>query len=201
MAEKDQTERLKAGNARFRDLVANAHDPAETRASLAAANPYAIVLGCSDSRVPPEIVFHEWIGRLFVIRVVANVAGTDETGAIEYALARWDCQLVVVLGHTQCAGIAAAMERPPAGYEPLPDSADSTNLLSLISSIRSNLGWTRDLSSADSWADAVRLNVGCTIEKLLSWSTPIRGRVDAGRLKVVGAVYHVETGAVEFLED
>jgi carbonic anhydrase len=193
-------DRLKAGNARFLDAIARAPNPAGVTASLAVANPYAIVLGCSDSRVPPEIVFNESVGRLFVIRVASNVAGTDETGTIEYALARWNCPLVVVLGHTQCGGVASAMDRPPPGAEPPPDPSGSMSLSALLGSIRSNLGWTRGWSSTDPWAEAVHLNVRRTIEQLLTWSIPIRRRVEAGQLKVVGAVYHVETGQVEFLD-
>ena len=192
-------ERLQAGNARFLDGIAHMSNPAAVTASLSVANPYAIVLGCSDSRVPPETVFNESVGRLFVIRVASNVAGHHETGTIEYALARWGCPLVVILGHTQCGGIGAAMDRPPAGVEELLDTAGSVSLSSMLSSIRSNLGWAGGATSQDPWADAVRANIRRTMEQLLTWSQPIRRRVDAGQLTVVGAIYHVETGAVEFL--
>ena len=191
---------LRAGNARFLDSVAASDDPAAATASLSQADPYAIVLGCSDSRVPPELVFDESVGRLFVIRVASNVAGNEEIGTIEYAVARWDCPLVVVLGHTQCGGIAAAMSQLPPGADPPPDPTGSTHLSLLLGSIRSNLAWTRDQPSADPWQDAVRMNVRQTINQILLWSMPIRRRVDTGCLNVVGAVYHVETGEVEFLE-
>ncbi|HEY5487800.1 MAG TPA: carbonic anhydrase, partial [Candidatus Limnocylindrales bacterium] len=161
----------------------------------------AVVLGCSDSRVPPETVFNETVGRLFVIRVAANVAGNAEIGTIEYALARWECPLIVVLGHTQCGGVAAAMARLPAGAEAPPDATGSLSLSLLLASIRNNLGWKRDSSSTDPWGEAVRTNVSRTTEQLLSLSLPIRRRVDAGRLTVVGAIYKVETGDVEFLDD
>jgi carbonic anhydrase len=193
-------ERLRAGNDRFLNAIARAPDPSNAEAALAVADPYAIVLGCSDSRVPPEVVFSESVGRMFVIRVASNVAGNDEIGTIEYALARWGCPLIVVLGHTQCGGIAAAMDPLPPGAEPPPASADSVHLSVLLGSIHSNLGWTNAGSSADPWTDAVTLNVRRTMEQLLIWSIPIRRRVDAGQLQVVGAIYHVETGAVEFLE-
>jgi carbonic anhydrase len=191
-------ERLRAGNERFLSAIAHSPDPAGVTATLAKAEPYAIVLGCSDSRVPPEIVFNESIGRLFVIRVAGNVAGNEETGTIEYALALWGCPLVVVLGHTQCAGVAAAMDRPPQGLERPIDPSGSMNLSALIARIRSNLGWTRDWSSTDPWTDAVRLNVRRTIEQMLTWSLPIRRGVESGNLMVVGAIYHVETGEVDF---
>ncbi len=195
----DAIAKLKAGNERFFNAISAAPDPAAVRASLSLADPYAIVLGCSDSRVPPEVVFDETLGRLFVIRVASNVAGAEQTGTIEYALARWDCPLVVVLGHTQCGGIAAAMGITPAG-ERAPDWSESMNLGSLLSSIRNNLGWTGSTNSPDAWSEAVRRNVRETTSKLLTWSLPIRRRVQSGTLQVSGAVYDVETGIVEFLE-
>lgn len=193
-------ERLRAGNDRFLEEIANTPDPAATAAELSKADPYAVILGCSDSRVPPEIIFNETVGRLFVIRVASNVAGNEEIGTIEYALARWDCPLVVILGHTQCGGIAAAMDRLPPGAEPPPDTSSSMHLTSLLGAIRSHLGWIGYPASADPWADAVRSNVRRTMEQLLIWSVPIRRRVDAGQLHIIGAIYRVETGAVEFLD-
>jgi carbonic anhydrase len=190
---------LKSGNERFLDTIRRSPDPATAAEALATADPYAIVLGCSDSRVPPEIIFDESIGRLFVIRVASNVAGSEETGTIEYALGRWGCPLLVVLGHTQCGGVAAAMDRLPAGADPPPSIPGASSLASLLSTTRTNLGWS-GMSSDDPWLDAVRMNVTRTIANLAMWSGPIRERVESGCLKIVGAVYHVETGAVEFLE-
>ena len=192
-------ERLRAGNGRFLDSIAGSDDPETAMAALAVAEPYAIVLGCSDSRVPPELVFDESVGRLFVIRVAANVAGNEEIGTIEYAISRWKCRLVVVLGHTQCSGVAAAMEKLPAGAEPPPNATGSTYLGMLLGSIRANLGWTGHETAADPWRNAVRANVRRTIEQILLWSIPIRRHVDTGELAIVGAVYDVETGEVEFL--
>jgi carbonic anhydrase len=194
-------EQLGEGNTRFLDAIAATEDPDATTASLAAADPYAIVLGCSDSRVPPEIVFDEPPGRLFVIRVASNVAGNDETGTIEYAVARWGCPLVVVLGHTQCGGVAAVMDPPPPGADPTPNTSGAINLLGLLAAIRGNLGWSAaGCKSADPWFDAVCLNVRRSMEQLRTRSLVIRRQVDAGDLRIVGAVYHVETGAVEFLD-
>ena len=195
-----ELEMLAAGNARFLDAIAQAPDPEAVTASLAVADPYAIVLGCSDSRVPPEVVFDESVGRLFVVRVASNVAGNIETGSIEYALARWDCPLVVVLGHSQCGGVAAAMDRLPPGADPTPDASGAVNLSSLVASIHANLGWAPAAASADPWLEAVRRNVRRTMEQLVTWSMLVRKRVESGQLRVVGAIYHVETGAVEFLD-
>lgn len=190
---------LKSGNARFVEGISTDHDSTQITAALASADPYAVVLGCSDSRVPPELIFDESVGRLFVIRVVSNVAGNEGIGAIEYALARWGCPLVVVLGHTQCGGIAAAMDPPPPGADAPPYAPGSVHLPSMLASIRTHLTWTVG-SSPDPWTDAVRMNVRRTIEQLLAWSIPIRHRADTGALTLVGAIYHVETGEVEFIE-
>jgi carbonic anhydrase len=191
---------LRAGNARFLGAVAAGHDVADVEAMLSVANPYAVVLGCSDSRVPPEIVFDESVGRLFVIRVAANLAAGAEIGTIEFALARWGCPLVVVLGHSQCSAIAAAMDRLPPGAAASPDMGESTSLPSLIAAIQANLRGTTDGSSDDLWLDAVRGNVRRTMENLAAASPPVRRRMEDGRLRVAGAIYHVETGTVEFLE-
>ena len=192
-------DRLRAGNARFLDAVAASADPDAAVAALSTAEPYAIVLGCSDSRVPPELVFDESIGRLFVIRVASNLAGTAEIATMEYAIARWNCPLVVVLGHTQCGAVAAAMDTPPDGAEVPPNPAGSTHLVTFLGAVRANLGWTGHQTGADPWGDAVRANVLRTIEQIQLWSMPIRRQVEAGRLVVVGAVYDVESGQVEFM--
>jgi carbonic anhydrase len=191
---------LRTGNARFLGAVGANQDAAGIEARLARANPYAIVLGCSDSRVPPEIVFDESVGRLFVIRVAASLAGSAEIGTIEFGLARWGCPLLVVLGHSQCSAVAAAMDRLPPGADPSPKPRDAANLASLVGSIHANVGWIAAGSFDDPWLEAVRRNVRRTMEQLVTGSPLIRRRVEDGRLLVGGAIYHVETGAVEFLD-
>jgi len=191
--------RLAEGNARFLDGIAASPDPAGLAAALVAADPYAIVLGCSDSRVPPELIFDEGAGRLFVVRVASNVAGQSEIGSIEYAIARWNCPLLLVLGHTQCGGVAAAMDRLPAGADAVPADPGAVNLGPLLSSIKFNVG-RASTTAPDPWLDAVKLNVQGTVEALQLWSPMIRELVKLRRLAIVGAIYHVETGAVEFLE-
>jgi carbonic anhydrase len=192
---------LTAGNGRFVASIEASTDPAAVRAGLSRAEPYAVVLGCSDSRVPPEVIFGEAPGRLFVVRVASGVAGPNEIGTIEYALARWSCPLVVVLGHTQCGGIAASLDQLPAGAEPQPEATGWMHLSSVVFAIRSAIGDTSTCAACpDPWRAAVELHVRKTIDLLQNWSEPIRRRVAAGRLKVVGAIYDVETGAVELLD-
>lgn len=194
-------ERLAAGNRRFLSSIAGSPNPAGVTASLAGAEPYAVVLGCSDSRVPPETIFDETLGRLFVVRVAANVAGPNEIGSIEYALARWNCPLLIVLGHSQCGGIAAALDPLPGGAEKPPASAGAMHLGTLVGAIKSNLGSMGECAGApDPWLAGVQLNVRRTVELLINWSEPVRRGVVSGTLRVVGAIYHVESGEVEFLD-
>ena len=192
-------ERLAEGNGRFLNEIAVSVDPAGLTASLATADPYAIVLGCADSRVPPELIFDEGMGRLFVVRVASHVAGQAEIGSIEYAVARWSCPVVFVLGHTQCGAISAAMDRLPQEAETPPSDPGAVNMGPLLSSIKFSLG-TASPEPPDPWLEAVTVNVRSTVEALSLWSPLIRTRVDRGQLRVVGAIYHVETGAVELLD-
>jgi carbonic anhydrase len=191
-------DRLVEGNARFLDGIVTSPDPAGATAALATADPYAVVIGCSDSRVPPELIFDEWVGSLFVVRVAAHLAGQAELGSIEYAIARWNCPVLLVLGHTQCGAIAAAMDRLPPESEIPPSDPGAVNLGPLLSSVKFNLGTTSP--ALDPWLDAVTLNVHRTVEALSLWSPIIRTRVKLGQLAVAGAIYHVETGVVEFLD-
>jgi carbonic anhydrase len=194
-------ERLSDGNGRLLAAMDAAEDPAAWRESFARATPYAIVLGCSDSRVPPELVFDEGPGKLFVVRVAAGVPGPNEIGSIEYALARWDCPLVVVFGHTECGGVAASLDKLPPGSEAQPDPTGWMHMGTLVFSIRSAIGNTSQCAACpDPWRAAVELNVRKTVEVLTNWSEPIRQRVAAGRLRVVGAICDVQSARVEFLD-
>jgi carbonic anhydrase len=192
---------LAAGNGRLVSALEVAEDPEAAHRALATANPYAIVLGCADSRVPPETVFDEQPGKLFVVRVASGIAGPNEIGSIEYALARWNCPLVVVLGHTECGGIAASLDKLPPGAEPQPDPTGWMHLSTLVFSIRSAIGDTSQCAKCpDPWREAVELNVRKTVDLLVNWSEPIRRRVNAGQVRVVAAVYDVRTAKVELLD-
>jgi carbonic anhydrase len=195
-------ERLRAGNRRF---VASIRDPAarldaERRASLAEGQePFAIVLGCSDSRVPAELVFDQGFGDLFVIRVAGNIVAPSQVGSVEFAAERFGTPLVAVLGHSQCGAVQATLEalRRPA-------AASSRNLRSIVDRIRPSveplLSGDRALG-ADGIVDAaVRANIRVAAEHLRSGSEILERLVDAGRLLVVGAEYSLETGVVDFFD-
>lgn len=187
---------LREGNARFRDGTA-AHprqDAGRRAATLTEGqHPHAVVLSCSDSRVPPELLFDQGVGDLFVIRVAGNVAGSDEMGSVEYGVEHLHAPVVVVLGHTACGAVTAA-----ADGKPLPG-----HIGPLVAPIRPAVEDARKehpgLAGAGLVAAAVRCNVYQQVRTLLTESEAVREAVHAGHARVVGAVYDLSTGAVEFL--
>ncbi len=189
----DALSRLREGNARF---AANVRSPgsllsAERRAALAVAQePFAIVLGCSDSRVPVEIVFDQGPGDLFVIRVAGNVVAPSLIGSVEFAADRFGTRLVVVLGHSSCGAIAATLEelhRPSANHSP--------NLRDIVDRI------SPAVRGIDDEHEAMRANIQASVQQLRHGSRIIEGLVAAQGLLIVGAWYELETGQVRFLEE
>jgi carbonic anhydrase len=193
--------RLKEGNERFvaglRSLEAMASP--ERRAELAAAqNPFAIVLGCSDSRVPAEVVFDQGLGDLFVIRVAGNIVAPSQVGSVEFAASKFDAQLVVILGHTQCGAIAATLEavRNPTRH--------SANLRSIVDRIRPSIETLIAAGIGDDEErlvrQAVRANVRASADHLRHGSPLLEQMIHDGKLMVVGAEYSLETGVVDFFD-
>jgi carbonic anhydrase len=195
--------RLQEGNARF---VAGARDAdgAADRVrrieSVTDQQPFAVILGCSDSRVPVEIVFDQGLGDLFVIRVAGNIVAPSQIGSVEFAAERFGTRLVVVLGHTRCGAVQATLEellRPSAG-------APSRNLSSIVDRIRpavESLLETELRHDPDALArQAVRANVRASANSLRHGSRILERLIDAGGLWVVGAEYALETGAVRFFD-
>jgi len=187
-------ERLRAGNRRFvtGDTTNSATINPASRAQLVGGQtPFAIILACSDSRVPVQLVFDEGPGDLFIVRVAGNVATPTQIGSIEYAVTQLGAQLVVVLGHSSCGAVAAALDSV-ARQEPLP----SPNLEAIIEEIRPALDGLDD-ASLDA---AVLANVRRSIGRLKDGS-PILGELIENRdLTVTGATYALETGEVAFLD-
>jgi carbonic anhydrase len=185
--------RLREGNARF---AANVRSPgsllsAERRAALAVAQePFAIVLGCSDSRVPVEIVFDQGPGDLFVIRVAGNIVAPSLIGSVEFAADRFGTRLVIVLGHSSCGAIAATLEelhRPSSGQSP--------NLKDIVDRIRPAVQGLEDER------EAMRANILASVQQLRHGSAIIEGLIASNGLLIVGAWYELETGLVRFLEE
>ncbi len=199
------TARLLEGNRAFVREVAGAIGPGERAARLSAAHPFAVVLSCADSRVPPERVLGADIGELFVVRNAGHVAGSLEVASIEYAVAQWSCPLVLVLGHAQCGAVAAALDTTRGTAALAPDAESATSLASLVVEVRSNLALAprpphAAQAAGDPWRAAVEANVRRTVDALAQRSGFLRGRVSDGRLAIIGAVYDVSTGEVVLLD-
>jgi carbonic anhydrase len=186
--------RLREGNRLF---VADAAGPSG-RAS-AGQEPFAIILGCSDSRVPAELIFGQGFGDLFVIRVAGNIVAPSQVGSVEFAAERFGTRLAVVLGHTQCGAVAATLEelRRPQGHE-------SPNLRAIVDRIRPALEPLLATPVANDPASlaeqATRANIRASVNHLRHGSALLEGRIERDGLLIVGAEYRVEAGTVEFFD-
>ncbi|HEX3532685.1 MAG TPA: carbonic anhydrase [Gemmatimonadaceae bacterium] len=194
-------ERLRAGNLRFAANVrgSDAFVSHTRRAELASGQqPFAIILGCSDSRVPAEIVFDQGLGDLFVIRVAGNIVAPSQVGSVEFSAARYGTRLVVVLGHSQCGAILATLEelRRP--------TAQSANLRAIVDRVRPSvellLGTNLKNDPDALVTQAVRANIRASVDHLRHGSQVLEQLIQDEGLMVVGAEYSLETGVVEFFE-
>ena len=192
---------LSDGNRRF---VANvrSHDSATEarRAEVAAGQePFAIILGCSDSRVPAEIVFDQGLGDLFVIRVAGNIVAPSQVGSVEFAAERYGTRLVVVLGHSQCGAILATIDELKR-----PTVNQSRNLHSIVDRVRPAveplLQTGLNLQQDELVSHAVRANVRSSVNQLRRGSEMLEQLIEKDNLAVVGAEYSLETGVVDFFE-
>jgi carbonic anhydrase len=162
--------------------------------------PFAIILGCSDSRVPAELVFSQGFGDLFVIRVAGNIVAPSQVGSVEFAAERFGTRLAVVLGHTQCGAVAATLEQLRE-----PTENQSPNLRAIVERIRPSIEPLLELPIAHDLEAlsrrAVRANVAASVNQLRHGSALLERRIERDGLLIVGAEYHVEEGTVEFLHD
>jgi carbonic anhydrase len=187
---------LREGNARYAGHHAE-HPHADAKRLRETADegqhPIATVIACSDSRCPVELLFDAGVGDLFVVRVAGNVCDTDETGSVEYGVGHLQTPLLVVLGHSRCGAVTAVVT-----HEELEGSI--SKLVDNIGPAVEKVRKTRpDLQNDALVAAAVEANVWQAIEDLLLRSETARDRVRSGRLKIVGGVYHIEDGRVEWL--
>jgi carbonic anhydrase len=194
--------RLREGNRRFvagiqsRDTLASQM----RRSALAEGQePFAIILGCSDSRVPAEIVFDQGLGDLFVIRVAGNIVASSQVGSVEFAAARFHTRLVVVLGHSQCGAILATLEELQQ-----PTARQSRNLRSIVDRVRPSV---QTLLATDLSRDpealvrqAVRANIRASANHLRHGSEILEALIQREGLVVVGAEYSLESGVVDFFD-
>jgi carbonic anhydrase len=194
-------QRLREGNRRF---VANAQSAVavghERRAELTdSQQPFAIILGCADSRVPAEIVFDQGLGDLFVIRVAGNIVAPSQVGSVEFAAARFDTRLVVVLGHSRCGVILATLEELRR-----PTENQSRNLRAIVDRVRPSVAGLLETDAAanpDALVErAIRANIRASADHLRHGSAILEQLIETEGLVVVGAEYSLETGAVEFFD-
>jgi carbonic anhydrase len=194
--------RLREGNARFVSGIR--HHESQTNESRRrevadSQEPFAIILGCSDSRVPAEIVFDQGLGDLFVIRVAGNIVAPSQIGSVEFAAARFGTPLVVVLGHSKCGAILATLEEMRRRSED-----QSRSLRAIVNRIRPALGalMMTDLrNDPDALVQqAVRANIRISANRLRHGSDIIEGLIRSEGLLVVGAEYNLDTGVVEFFD-
>ncbi len=192
--------RLREGNQRFvthQTTGSAMSDPARRTALISGQEPFAIVLGCSDSRVPAELVFDQGLGDLFVIRVAGNIVAPSQVGSVEFAAARFSTRLVVVMGHSQCGAIVATVEELLGRT-----TSQSRNLRSIVDRVRPSveplLASRRDEETLV--RDAVRANVRASVDHLRNGSELLERLIRDDGLLVAGAEYSLETGVVEFFE-
>jgi carbonic anhydrase len=199
---REALERLREGNRRFASEKASAPvDSSPTRRAelVSGQEPFAIILGCSDSRVPAEIVFDQGLGDLFVIRVAGNIVASSQVGSVEFAAERFGTPLVVVLGHSRCGAVLATLEELMR-----PRDNQSRNLRSIVDRIRPSV---ESLLATELSHDpeglvrqAVRANVRVSANHLRHGSEVLEQLIQRDRLLVVGAEYSLETGEVEFFD-
>lgn len=194
-------ERLREGNRRF---VADKQDPSATSAArrkelVEGQEPFAVILGCSDSRVPAELVFDQGLGDLFVIRVAGNVVSPSQVGSVEFAVDRFGTPLVVVMGHSSCGAVTATVDEMDQ-----PSERRSPNLRSIVDRIRPAVAGLMEGRCFDDRESliraAVRANVRASVAHLRHGSQILEGHIASDGLMVVGAEYSLETGVVEFFD-
>jgi len=194
--------RLREGNRRF---VENTAAPtgflkqAERHALVERQEPFAIVLGCSDSRVPAELIFDQGFGDLFVIRVAGNIVAPSQVGSAEFAAARFGTRLIVVMGHSHCGVVIATLEELMGR-----NTNQSHNLRSIVERVRPSvetvLSISRDSDPDALLRDAVRANVRASSNHLRHGSVLLEWLIENDGLLVVGAEYSLETGIVDFFD-
>jgi len=203
MNAKEALERLNDGNQRFvsgvRSIETMLNQSRRDQCSTG-QEPFAIILGCSDSRVPAEIVFDQGLGDLFVIRVAGNIVAPSQIGSVEFAAEQFKTRLVVVLGHTQCGAVCATLDEMQR-----PKGEQSKNIRSIVDRIRPSL---EPFIGTDLWhkrdelvKHSTKANVRASVNQLSRSSELLEDLIERDGLLIVGAEYDLQTGKVEFFED
>lgn len=195
----DALARLRSGNARFAQNLRSVDSLAthrQRRALLAGQRPFAIILSCSDSRVPSELVFDCGLGDLFVVRVAGNIVAPSIIGSVEFAAETFGTSLVVVMGHTRCGAVLATLDAITSAVP-----AASENVGDIVERIRPAVTEiARTMPRQDAVTAAIRANVRASANQLRHGSRILEQRLRRGHLLVAGAEYDLETGLVEFFD-
>lgn len=200
---REALERLRTGNKRFVDSVHSYETKLSSHArrfELAQEQtPFAVILGCSDARVPAEIVFDQGLGDLFVIRVAGNIVAPSQVGSVEFAVSRFGTRLVVVLGHSQCGAILATLEALQS-----PTENQTHNLYSIVDRVRPSVEALLATELRDDpealVKQAVRANIRASANHLRHGSRTLEEFIERDGLLVVGAEYSLQTGEVDFFD-
>ena len=197
LSPEDALRRLTDGNRRFRDEHAASSARSWSRQlATEPQRPFAIVLGCSDSRTPIEILFDQGFGDLFVVRIAGNIVAPSVVGSIEFAASQFGTRLVVVMGHTGCGAVGATVKAMETGLGP-----ESRNIRAITDRIAPHIeGLVRPGNTEGIIREAVRANVRASANHLRHGSALLEQLVVAGRVAVVGAEYELETGEVHFFD-
>ncbi|HID22608.1 MAG TPA: carbonic anhydrase [Planctomycetaceae bacterium] len=196
LSAEEALKRLEEGNARFvADTPQHPHEARPWRSRLEKGQqPFAVILGCSDSRVPPELVFDQRFGDLFVVRVAGNVVDTDVTASIEYAVDHLGTRLILVLGHSHCGAVTAALDLLG---DPDGEPAEIVSLLYRMEP--AVMGLPKQLTREQRIEQAVSRNVQRSVQRL-SRVPDLRRKMKAGTIRIVGAVFDMHTGQVELVK-
>lgn len=202
MPASDALQRLREGNQRFAAQIDHS-EGISTAVHIGAVTegqtPFAIILGCSDSRVPAELVFNQGIGDLFVIRVAGNIVAPSQVGSVEFAAEKFGTRLVVVLGHSYCGAVRVTLQQLQQ-----PEPLRSPNLRAIVNRIRpavAHLVGGDKQTSEPVFQAAVKANIHAAVRQLRSGSRVIEQLIREEGLQVIGAEYDLETGVVNFFED
>ena len=194
--------RLKEGNQRFVSGVRSVDNIVKQiqRSDLIAAHsPFAVILGCSDARVPAELIFDQGLGDLFVIRVAGNIVAPSQVGSVEFAVERFGIPLVVVLGHSMCGAVRATLDALRS-----PSNDASSNLLSIVNRIKPTvepLFHTELSEDSDKLLEsAIKANIFAATNHLQHGSPMLERLLQTGELTIIGAEYSLNSGEVEFFE-
>ena len=194
----DALKRLRKGNRRFvtgRNDIARSIGEARRAELLEGQTPFAVILACSDSRVPVELIFDQGLGELFVIRVAGNIVAPSQVDSIEYAVSELGTPLVVVLGHSNCGAVEAALREMTQEQ-----ASPSPNLRSIVNRIRPAVEPLLGKTGGVTLPRAVLANVRQSVKQLRRGSETLEQLIENGDLAIVGAKYSIETGEVRFID-